>query len=84
VICETARSIDADLVILGNGHGGRWQPSIRKSPVRRTVQKHLDCDTLIVRAEHRPPAPHPAEAPDTRVPRLHKPLARLGPRHASP
>jgi len=53
VILETARSLKADLVILGNGHGGRWQPSLRRNPVRRFVQKHLDCDTLVVRA---PPA----------------------------
>lgn len=60
VICETARSLEADLVILGNGHGGRWRPSIRRNPVRASVQKHLDCDTLVVRAPPAPPARHAA------------------------
>ena len=75
VICETARSLDVDLVILGSGHGGRWRPSIRKNPVRGSVEKHLECDTLVVRAERRPPAPHPAAAPDTRTVRLRNPVA---------
>jgi nucleotide-binding universal stress UspA family protein len=56
VISDTARSLKADLVILGNGHGGRWHPSVRRNPVRRAVQRSVQCDTLVVRA----PAEHPA------------------------
>ena len=82
VICETARSLEADLVILGNGHGGRWRPSIRKSPVRPSVERHVNCDTLVVRAEQPRPAPRVGEVRDeqraTRIPRLR---ARMGGDH---
>lgn len=60
VICETARSLEADLVVLGSGHGGRWRSSVRRKPVRRAVQKNLGCDTLVVRAEPATPAPSAA------------------------
>jgi nucleotide-binding universal stress UspA family protein len=66
VICETARSLEADLVVLGNGHGGRWRPSLRQNPVRRAVQKSLICDTLVVRGDRATPAPTAAPSPSTR------------------
>jgi nucleotide-binding universal stress UspA family protein len=66
VICETARSLEADLVVLGNGHAGRRRPSLRQNPVRRLVQRNLTCDTLVVRASRATSAPSPATASATR------------------
>jgi nucleotide-binding universal stress UspA family protein len=83
VICETARSLEADLVILGHGHGGRWRPSVRKNPVRPAVEKSVKCDTLVVRAEQRERAPQLADAPEEERPtRLRKRVPRLGTSHA--
>jgi nucleotide-binding universal stress UspA family protein len=77
VICETARSLEADLVVLGNGHGGRWRPSLRQNPVRRAVQRNLTCDTLVVRADRATPAPTAAPSPNTRQ-RAPQPAPDLG------
>jgi nucleotide-binding universal stress UspA family protein len=49
VIAETATAIDADLVVLGNGQGRRWQPTLKRKPVRASLQRQLSCDTLVVR-----------------------------------
>jgi nucleotide-binding universal stress UspA family protein len=79
VICDTARSLEADLVILGYGHGGRWRPSVRTNPVRPAVEKSLKCDTLVVRAEQRAAATRLADAPDERhAGRLARTVASLG------
>lgn len=79
VICETARSLKADLVILGYGHGGRWRPSVRKNPVRPAVEKSVKCDTLVVRAEQRAAAPRQADAAEERrAGRLARTVASLG------
>jgi nucleotide-binding universal stress UspA family protein len=78
VICETARSLEADLVILGNGHGGRWRPSVRRKPVRRAVQQDLACDTLVVRAEPAIPARSAATSPSRRRAPSARPAADLG------
>lgn len=51
VIAETARTLDADLVILGNGHNRHWQPTLKRKPVRASLQRQLSCDALIVRSE---------------------------------
>jgi nucleotide-binding universal stress UspA family protein len=82
VICETARSLETDLVVLGNGHGGRWRPSLRQNPVRRAVQRNLTCDTLVVRANRATSAPSPETAPATRQQTRHRrPPADLGTTH---
>jgi nucleotide-binding universal stress UspA family protein len=79
VICETARSLHADLVILGNGHGGRWRPSIRRNPIRAYVQKHVDCDTLVARPAIAKPAPRTsAEQPLERTDRSREPTPDRG------
>jgi hypothetical protein len=36
VIAETATVIDAELVVLGNGHGRRWQATLKRSPFEPT------------------------------------------------
>jgi nucleotide-binding universal stress UspA family protein len=51
VIAETATAIGAELVVLGNGHGRRWQPTLKRKPVRASLQRQLSCDTLVVRSE---------------------------------
>jgi nucleotide-binding universal stress UspA family protein len=82
VICETARSLNADLVILGNGHGGRWRPSVKRKPVRRAVQRNVACDTLVVRAEPATPARSAASSPSSRRrTRSAHPAADLGTTH---
>jgi nucleotide-binding universal stress UspA family protein len=48
VIAETAESLEADLVILGDGHNRHLQPSLRRRSVRPALQRRLHCDTLIV------------------------------------
>jgi len=50
VIADTAATLNADLVILGNGHNRRWQPTLKRKPVRASLQRHLSCDALVVRA----------------------------------
>jgi nucleotide-binding universal stress UspA family protein len=50
VIAETADSLEADLVILGNGQGGRWRPTPRRKSVRAGLERRLRCDMLIVLA----------------------------------
>jgi nucleotide-binding universal stress UspA family protein len=50
VIAETAESLEAELVVLGNGHNRRWQPTLKRQSIRRTLQRRLHCDTLIVHA----------------------------------
>ena len=52
VIAETADSLEADLVILGNGQGGRWRPTLRRKSVRAGLERRLRCDVLIVRASN--------------------------------
>ena len=93
VICETANSLKADLVILGYGHGGRRRPSVRKNPVRAAVEKTVECDTLVVRAEQSAHAPRVADAPEeerlsaaseTRPELWHQPRQRLEPQPGSP
>jgi len=54
VIAETARSLSADLVILGHGHNRRWAPTLRRQSVRPTLARRLNCDTLIVHATDTP------------------------------
>jgi len=51
VINETARSLDADLVILGGGRSHGWHPSLKRRRVRSLLQKRLGCDTLIARCK---------------------------------
>lgn len=48
VILEVARTLKADLVVLGRGHDRRWRTSIKKRPIRRAVVQQLDCDALVV------------------------------------
>lgn len=48
VIVETARTLNADLVVLGRGHDKRWHPSLKRRSVRRTVVRELQCDALVV------------------------------------
>jgi nucleotide-binding universal stress UspA family protein len=50
VIAETATAIAAELVVLGNGHGRRWQPTLKRKPVRANLQRQLRCDALVVRS----------------------------------
>ncbi|HJX48419.1 MAG TPA: universal stress protein, partial [Gaiellaceae bacterium] len=48
VIAETARALDADLVVLGRAND-RWRHrSLRQRSVRRSLLRHLDCDVLVV------------------------------------
>jgi nucleotide-binding universal stress UspA family protein len=49
VIRETALSLEADLVILGNGRRRGWHPSIKRQRVRPSLQRQLGCDILIAR-----------------------------------
>jgi nucleotide-binding universal stress UspA family protein len=50
VIAETAGSLEADLVVLGNGHDRHWQPTLPRRSVHLGLQRRLRCDTLVVRA----------------------------------
>jgi nucleotide-binding universal stress UspA family protein len=56
VIAETAESLEADLVILGNGHDRRWRPTLRGKSVRPDLQRRLRCDMLIVQGSTTPSA----------------------------
>jgi nucleotide-binding universal stress UspA family protein len=48
VIGEVARTLDADLVILGRGHDKWWHPSLKRRSVRRVLLRTLACDALVV------------------------------------
>lgn len=48
VILETARTLNADLVVLGRGRHKGWRPSIKRRSVRQTVIRHLEGDALVV------------------------------------
>jgi nucleotide-binding universal stress UspA family protein len=48
VIMEVARTLNADVVVLGRGHDRRWRPSIKKRSIRRTLVQRLECDALVV------------------------------------
>jgi nucleotide-binding universal stress UspA family protein len=54
VIAETADSLEADLVILGNGRPRRWRATLRRKSVRAGLQRRLRCDMLIVHASNTP------------------------------
>jgi nucleotide-binding universal stress UspA family protein len=56
VIAETAESLDADLVILGNGHDRHWRPTLGRKSLRRRLQCRLRCDMLIVQTTTTPSA----------------------------
>jgi nucleotide-binding universal stress UspA family protein len=56
VIAETAESLEADLVILGNGHDRRWRPTLRRKSVRSGLGHRLRCDMLIVQGSNTPSA----------------------------
>jgi nucleotide-binding universal stress UspA family protein len=49
VIVEVARTLNADVVVLGRGHDRGWRGTMKHS-IARTVVHHLDCDTLVVAA----------------------------------
>jgi nucleotide-binding universal stress UspA family protein len=48
VSLETARALNADLVVFGRGHDTWWYPSMKRRSVRRTLVRSLDCDALVV------------------------------------
>jgi nucleotide-binding universal stress UspA family protein len=48
VIGEVARTLDADLVILGRGHDKWWHASLKRRSVRRGLLRTLACDALVV------------------------------------
>jgi nucleotide-binding universal stress UspA family protein len=52
VIVEVARTLDADLVVLGRGHDKWWHPSLTRRSVRRTLLRTVGSDTLIVTPSH--------------------------------
>jgi nucleotide-binding universal stress UspA family protein len=54
VIAETAESLEADFVILGNGHDHWLRPTLRRKSVRRGLQRRIRCDMLIVHAANTP------------------------------
>jgi hypothetical protein len=60
VIRETAQNLDTDLVILGNGPGRGWRPSIKDQRVRPSLQRRLGCDALIARNQARRELARPA------------------------
>lgn len=48
VILEVARTLNADLVVLGRGHNRWWHASIKRRSVRQHLLRELECDTLVV------------------------------------
>lgn len=48
VILETARTLNADLIVLGRGRDKGRRPSIKRRSVRQTVIRGLECDALVV------------------------------------
>jgi nucleotide-binding universal stress UspA family protein len=48
VILEVARTLNADVVVLGRGHDRHWSTSIKKRSIRRAVVQRLECDALVV------------------------------------
>jgi nucleotide-binding universal stress UspA family protein len=50
VIVEVARTLKADLVVLGRGHDRRWRTSMKTRSIRRAVVQQLECDALVVAA----------------------------------
>jgi nucleotide-binding universal stress UspA family protein len=50
VIEEVARTLSADLVVLGRGHNRWWTPTLRGRSIRRAVLRMLACDALVVAA----------------------------------
>jgi nucleotide-binding universal stress UspA family protein len=48
VIIEVARTLGADLVVLGRGPIRGWHPSIKRRSIPRDLPRSLDCDTLVV------------------------------------
>jgi nucleotide-binding universal stress UspA family protein len=54
VIAETAESLEADLVILGDGHDRHWQPTLRRKSVRSALLRRVRCDTLVVHGSNTP------------------------------
>jgi hypothetical protein len=45
---EVARTLNADVVVVGRGHDRRWRPSIKQRSIRRTLVQRLKCDALVV------------------------------------
>lgn len=50
VITEVARTLNADVVVLGRGHDHRWHTAMKKRSIRRPVLQQLACDALVVAA----------------------------------
>jgi nucleotide-binding universal stress UspA family protein len=50
VIEEVARTLSADLVVLGRGHNRWWSPTLRRRSIRRALLRALACDALVVAA----------------------------------
>jgi nucleotide-binding universal stress UspA family protein len=50
VIEEVARTLDADLVVLGSGHNRWWATTLKRRSIRQTLLRTLGCDALVVAA----------------------------------
>ena len=50
VIEEVARTLDADLVVLGRGHNRWWSPTLKRRSIRRALLRALACDAFVVNA----------------------------------
>src|SRR5262249_49667333 len=48
VIDEVARTLSADLVVLGRGHNRWWSPPLQRRSIRRALLRALGCDALVV------------------------------------
>lgn len=57
VIEEVARTLNADLVVLGRGHNRWWSPTLKRRSIRRALLRALACDALVVA-----PGAHRADA----------------------
>jgi nucleotide-binding universal stress UspA family protein len=48
VILEVARTLNANLVVLGRGEDKWWHPSMKRRSVRRALIRTIECDALLV------------------------------------
>jgi nucleotide-binding universal stress UspA family protein len=55
VILETARALDADLVVCGRGRDRWWHPTVKGRSIRRHLVRSLTCDALVVASKDNRP-----------------------------